>query len=175
MTKTEIFRVKIEETALKMNAEIKDFLTENPDLIFYSFAFDCSYEYSDILLCLNTEEYCKQTWLSYKNGKSSENYQIDEDYINLRYNTGDWEYQGISDHALFTEEELTESSGDDVKLCVKEITKCTFEIFTKVLKIDAYKMIPKTDDFAPLCIDHEDDPAEALEYTKKILKENNML
>ena len=180
MNKTEIFRAKIEETVLKMNTEIKDFLTENPNLIFYSFAFDCSYEYSAILLCLNTEEECEKMWLSYKNGDSPE--YSEEDYFSLRYNTGDWLYQDISKnggYTLFTEEELTEfynyDNDDELELCVEEVKKCTFEIFLKVLKMDAYKMIPKTDNFSPLCIDHEDDPVEALENTKQILKENNML
>lgn len=48
---------------------VEKFLSENPDLTFYAFAFACDLEGAEINLCLNTEEAFSETLAFYQSGK----------------------------------------------------------------------------------------------------------
>ncbi|MBC1533478.1 DUF4303 domain-containing protein [Listeria seeligeri] len=85
---------------------VEKFLSGNPDLTFYAFAFDCNVEDAEINLCLNTEEAFFETLAFYQSGKFAEQYQTEERMQDLKYNTGDWKYQCFETFYVLNEEEV---------------------------------------------------------------------
>ena len=67
------------------------FASRHADETFYGFSFDCNADYGEVLLCLNSEkalaEWARRHYPSY----SQE--EIDRE---LRWNSGDWKYQGLN-------------------------------------------------------------------------------
>ena len=61
-----------------------------PDEVFYGFAFDINPDYGGVLLCLNTVGDFEDTKVRYA-GESAERLE------SIRWNTGDWRYQGFED------------------------------------------------------------------------------
>jgi len=152
---------------------VENFLKENPDLKFYAFAFDCNAEYAEVNLCLNTEDDFAETLKEYQEGEFSEGYQKEEDITELKYNTGDWEYQCFDTLYVFDEEELdkilNEMPDDDYQSWQKFVNDL-LGLFTESLvefsKTETFKKIPKTDDFTFFCIDHDEDFDDAKERLK---------
>ena len=83
--------VKIQDELFVLSkAEIDSFVMECTETDIYGFGFDCNADYGTVLLCFNSEKEflnsCKgfpnesKVWLQTK----------------LRWNTGDWKYQGIN-------------------------------------------------------------------------------
>lgn len=126
---------------------------------FYALALDCYYEYANFLVCMNTEKDFRDTLRHYQ---KNEAYR-DEGYIrDLRYNTGDWEYIGISEIDLFDEDELTAKYQDDIeKQCDDMMILCD-EILEDLRKTEIFERIPKTESFVSFCIDHDEDVYDAL-------------
>jgi hypothetical protein len=58
---------------------------------FYGFIFDCNADYSEVLLCLNTE-----AELSEWSERNYPTYSQDDRDRHLRWNAGDWKYQGFN-------------------------------------------------------------------------------
>jgi hypothetical protein len=154
---------------------VESFLTENPDLEFYAFAFDCNAEYTEINLCFNTEEDFDETLKYYQKGKYAQYYQTERDIEELKYNTGDWEYQCFETMFVFTEKELNEifrefpddnyeSWNEFVRHFLEVCTECIIEFVTT----ETYKKIPKTKDFIAFCIDHDESIEEAMERLERI-------
>ncbi|PZF90325.1 hypothetical protein C1903_03880 [Listeria ivanovii] len=147
---------------------VEKFLQENPTLTFYALAFDCNAEYAEINLCLNTEEAFSERLAACQSGRFAEQYQTAERIYDLKYNTGDWEYQSFDTFYVFTDEELTmvfndlypNGVEDDYQAWIK-FTKELLGEFTKSLltfsKTETFKKIPKTTDFEFFCIDHDEE------------------
>jgi len=147
--------------------EVSDFLAKHPDKIFYAFAFDCLAVYGEVNLCFNTEGDFITTLEAYQRGRFGEFYQTEDQIKNLRYCTGDWEYNGFATADVFTEEELDViyDETDRDSSARKEETQLLLRHFSKILlefcETPEFKSIPKTKDFRILCIDLEEDLEEA--------------
>jgi hypothetical protein len=158
---------------------VEKFLQENPGLKFYAFAFDCNAEYAGVSLCLNTEEDFAGTLKHYQEGEFSKHYQKEEDIKDLKFNTGDWEYQCFDNLEIFSEEELDEIANaiypdkpDDDYEKWGEFVNELLELFTESLiefaKTETFNKIPKTDDFTFFCIDHDEDFDDAINRLQSV-------
>jgi hypothetical protein len=152
---------------------VGNFLKENPNLEFYAFAFDCNAEYAEVSLCLNTKLDFQKTLKDYQK-KYPESYQSEEDINELKFNTGDWEYQCFDTLEALTNEQLQEKFDelpDDNYESWKEFVNNLLELFTESLveftKTETFDKIPKSKDFIAFCIDHDEDFGEAMERVNK--------
>ncbi len=167
-----IKETKLQELLHQIVIDTQKFLEKNPTLKFYSVGFDCNTEYAEILLCFNTEEAFQKTLKHYQNGKYGDLYQTEEQILDLRFNTGDWDYQGISIYTAFSEEELTEMYEDDYEKMQTEMMNFNYQLMQRFSQTACYKSIPKTDNFKPICIDHEEDVDYALAQTAQVMQGN---
>ena len=155
---------------------VSQFLKEHPDLKFYAFAYDCNVEYAEVNLCFNTEEDFAEALSHYQNGKYAEHYQDKEDIEELKYNTGDWEYQCFDTLYLYSNEEIEEILGqipDEDYTLLNEFLEEMLLLITEVLidftHTEIYQRIPKTEDFIAYAIDHDEDFYDAKERMEKIM------
>jgi muconolactone delta-isomerase len=152
---------------------VQKFLQAHPNLEFYAFAFDCNAEYAEINLCLNTEADFAKT-LKESQARYPEDYQSEDNIKDLRYNTGDWEYQCFDTLYILTDEQLSEifqaMPEDDYQTWQKFVGSLVV-MFTEALqdftKTETYKTIPKTQNFMAFCIDHDEDFETALSRMKQ--------
>ena len=170
MNKTDIKNKLLEFTT----KGVEKFLKENSELEFYAFAFDCNAEYAEVNLCLNTELEFKQTLEQYQNGDYPQYYQTNEDIKDLKFNTGDWEYQCFESINVLSDGELTEifqSLPEDDYKSWKEFVEELMELFCETLiefrKTEIYTKIQKTEDFISFCIDHDEDFEQGIKRLKK--------
>ena len=153
--------MKKEEIVAQISADMEIFLNEHPQMEFYALAFDCNTEYAEFLVCMNTEDDFRQTLRDYQ--EDDKRYCTDAASIkNLRYNPGDWEHTDISEIELFSEDELAAQYQDDIERQCAELLQLCDEILAAFRETDVFKRIPKTADFISFCIDHDEDPADAL-------------
>ena len=161
--------LEIKKKLLKFTVkEVKKFLKENPDLKFYAFAYDCNSEYAEVNLCFNTIEDFNQTLNYYKNGKYGEDFKSDEAIRDLKYNTGDWEYQCFETINVLSEEKLekiyNDFPDDDYKsqnLFIEELMELFAECIIEFRASEVYESIPKSENFISFCIDHDEDFEDA--------------
>jgi hypothetical protein len=157
---------------------VENFLKENPELKFYAFAFTCNAKYTEIGLSLNTEEDFAKTLKRYQEGEYSKYYQKEEDIKDLKYNTGDWDYQCFDTLHIFDDEamnkfynEIYPYKPDDDNEKWSNFVNSLLELFTESLvdfsNTATFKKIPKTDNFIFYCIDHDEDFDIAIERLKK--------
>lgn len=158
-------------------AGVDKFLQEHPDMDFYAFAYDCNVEYAEVNLCFNTEDDFAKTLSGYQKGKYADCYQTKEEIEELKYNTGDWDYQCFDTIYLFSNEEIDDilseiPEGDDVQLnkFFDEILELISEALVDFTKSEVYNNIPKTNDFIAYAIDHDEDYFDAKERMKKYFK-----
>lgn len=147
--------------------ETEKFLTEKSGEVFYAFAFDLNAAYGEINLCFNTEEYFKKTLKYYQNQPNTHTYHSHEEIKNLKYNTGDWEYQCFSTIYPIDEtslEQLYQKSYDDGSYShvLAKIIQIFSECLTLFKQTETYKKIRKTEDFIAFTIDHDEDVEDAL-------------
>lgn len=155
---------------------VERFIRNNPDLVFYAFAFDCNTEYAEINLCFNTETEFQKTLKLYQEGEYSSGYKSEEDIKYLRYNTGDWAYQCFDTLYVLSENDLNDILNklpDDDYKSWNIFTHDLLDIFTESLieftQTDIYARISKTEDFIVFSIDHDEDFKEAIERYNRIL------
>lgn len=146
---------------------VETFLKEHPELCYYCFAFDCNAEYAEINLCFNTEADFAQTLERYQRGPYGDSYRSEEDILDLRYNTGDWQYQCFATFYVLEEETLAALYGEDEDRLLAEMMRFNCELLALFCKTDTFARIPKTENFRVLCIDHDEDVAAALERTDR--------
>lgn len=159
---------------------VEQFLAENPALEFYAFAYDCNAEYAEVNLCFNTEADFQATLKSYQSGDYAKYYQTEEDINDLRYNTGDWEFQCFDTIYVLSDEELQDifdtlypenKKVEDYTLWnefVESLMNLFCEVIVDFTKTDTYQKIPKTKDFIAYCIDHDEDIETAFERFEKM-------
>lgn len=153
--------MKKEEIVAQISADMEIFLNEHPQMEFYALAFDCNTEYAEFLVCMNTEDDFEQTLRDYQ--EDDKRYCTDAASIrDLRYNPGDWEHTDISEIELFSEDELAAQYQDDIERQCAELLQLCDEILAAFRETGVFKRIPKTADFISFCIDHDEDPADAL-------------
>lgn len=176
-----INKQEVKNTLLAFTIEgVEQFLAENPALEFYAFAYDCNAEYAQVSLCFNTETDFQETLKDYQSGEYAEYYQTEEDINDLRYNTGDWEFQCFDTINVLSDEELTaifneiypeKKKVEDYTLW-NEFVESLMHLFCEVMidfsQTDTYKKIPKTSNFISYCIDHDEDVETAFERFEKM-------
>ena len=155
-----------EEVLALLNCDMEKFLRKHSNLRFYALAFDCNAEYANFLVCMNTTDEFEKKLQWYQ--KRYENYNQEENILELRYNPGDWEYTDISQVDLFSEEELAAKYQEDIEKQCEEIMNFCEDILRDFKKTDVFEKIPKTSDFIAFCIDHDEDVKEALERQNTI-------
>lgn len=143
---------------------VESFLKANPSMVFYAFAYDCNAEYSEVNLCFNTEQAFAKTLANYQQGEYSEYYQSPEQINELKFNTGDWEYQCFETHHIFSEQalgEIFQALPEDDDCSRNAFVESIMEIFCKSLLLflntETYQKIPKSPQFLAFCIDHDED------------------
>jgi hypothetical protein len=162
---------KIKEDLLTFTQTgVDEFIKENPALTFYAFAYDCNAEYGEVNLCFNTEEEFAKTLEEYQNSEYSQYYQTEKDIRELKYNTGDWEYQCFDTMYIMTEEEMAKLY-PEIEPQINDFISIFCETLLDFTLTKEYDKIPKNDDFKVLCLDHDDDLKDAEKRLKKI-KEN---
>ncbi len=163
------FEKQKEQLLQQLEKDCTSFLKQNPQLSFYAMALDTNAEYAGILLCFNTEQAFQASLKQYQNGKYSQYYQTEEQIMDLRYNTGDWDYQGVASYTVFREEELLQMYKEDYQRAYEEMMDFNYRLLQAFCDSDIFQSIPKEKDFKVLCIDHEDDVLEALQKTQEKL------
>ena len=154
---------------------VNSFLEANPELVFYAFAFDCNTEEcAEVLLCFNTEKEFSKTLEEYQKGRFSHLYKKEEEVFDLKFNTGDWEYQDVDDISLMTRKEIDTIYNSIPSADFNEwenFTESLMQLFCETLvefrKTETYNRIPKTKDFISFCIDHDEDFEPAMKRLKK--------
>lgn len=141
--------------------ETADFLKEHSNEEFYAFAFDCNAEYAEVNLCFNTEDAFKET-LDFYQEKYSADYQDEESILDLKYNTGDWEYQCFATMYIMEEDEMIALYDDDVDAQLTELIEIFYQALADFRKSDVFASIPKTESFKLICLDHDEDVPEAI-------------
>ena len=153
--------MKKDEIIEQISADVKIFLKAHPHSEFYALAFDCNTEYAEFLVCMNTQAAFLETLRQYREKDGA--YRTNETVIReLRYNPGDWDDTDISEIELFSEEELAEKYGNDLEKQCAEILQLCEELLCAFCRTETFKSIPKTQDFIAFCIDHDEDPEDAL-------------
>ena len=150
---------KIKKELLLFTQEnVAKFLKENPDLIFYGFAFDCNADYAEVNLSFNTENSFEKTLHSYQTGRFAESYQTEEKIYDLKYNTGDWEYICFATIYVLTDEEAAEiyDFETEYEKQANDLMNLFGEVLLDFTLTDEFNNIPKTDDFKILCLDHDE-------------------
>lgn len=168
--KEELLQRKLQWLIQQLSDDTKDFLEENPDLTFYSVGLDCNSEYGTVMLCFNTDEDFQKSLAHYAQGEYADMYETPEDILDLRFNTGDWEYQDVASYQVFSEQELSQMFEDDLDSQIECMMDFNYQALKAFTQSPSYQLIPKSKDFQPICIDHEDDVLEALERSKEELQ-----
>lgn len=138
-----------------ISSEVNNFIQDHPDEAFYAFALDTNAAYGEVNLCFNTEPMFAKTLSDYQNGRYGEEYQQPQDIWQLRYNTGDWDYQCFATLYLIDDGALED--GDECEQFMHYVCRSLIDY----LQTDGFKAIPKTVNFKVLCIDHDEDIVDA--------------
>ncbi len=127
---------------------IEEFAQNHPNETFYGFAIDGN------LLCLNSEEKFQQTLESYQ--LKWDGYTTQEQILNLKNNTGDWEYQGFSEfkNGFDMDSYLEHYHSDDEDQETSEYTIAINSIIKNLKKSNAFDKLKKTPDFYVLKVEH---------------------
>lgn len=167
--KEELLERRLRWLVAELSDDTEEFLSAHPELKFYSVGLDCNSEYGTMLLCFNTQEEFDKTLFKYQNGDFADSYQTAEEILDLKFNTGDWEYQDVASYQVFSSDELMAMFGDDIDSLIECMMDFNYKVLRAFVATEGFKIIPKTSDFQPICLDHEDDVLEALERTKEVL------
>lgn len=156
--KTEVKKLLLDFTV----TEVEKFLSENPNLTFYGFAYDCGMQHTSVGLCFNTEEGFEQIIEAHYQYEKTE-----EETKSIRFNTGDWEYQNFGKINVHQLEELDAISDieDDYKTWdafQEEFLDTLCECLIEFSKTETFNKIPKTDDFLFFSIEHDEELEEAM-------------
>lgn len=149
---------------------VEKFLQEHPGLEFYAFAYDCNAEYAEVNLCFNTAADFEKTLNYYRSGEYAKYYQTEEKIRELKYNTGDWEYQCFQTLRFMTADDLEEIFEQQPETKNKswglflENLMCLFcAAMLDFTKTETFGKIPKTKDFVVYCLDHDESIDRAFE------------
>jgi hypothetical protein len=154
---------------------VEKFLNDHSGLTFYAFAYDCNAEYAEVSLCFNTESDFEKTLAHYKSGDYAEFYESADQIRELKYNTGDWEYQcfetmhlmGAAElEAIFAQ--LPEEEHKSWGAFIEDLMKLFCETMLDFSKSETYTRIPKTKDFVAFCLDHDEDVNTAFRRMEKV-------
>jgi hypothetical protein len=138
---------RLTEFAIK---EIKKFSLNHQNETFYGFSIDAN------LLCLNSIDKFEIRLKNYR--KKWGGYKTEKDILNLKLNTGDWEYQGFA--------EFNDTSGfnmisyvdhynsGDYGQTESDYAKAMNKVIENLKKSDAFDNLKKTKDFFISRVEH---------------------
>jgi hypothetical protein len=139
---------------------IQDFAKEHREETFYAFSIDAS------LLCLNSIEKLEKTLKKYQTEYPA-SYQDSEEIDSLKYNTGDWDYQGFYTLKEGFDEELYNEHYDiafehmgisDAALTAMQqdtpYHHAMSSLLEKLIDSKAFDCLKKTDDFRAFLSEH---------------------
>lgn len=165
----------IKENLLEFTEKsVAKFLKNHENLVFYAFGYDCNVEYGEVCLCFNTEEAFEKTLASYQKGPYGKRYEGEAGIFDVRYNTGDWDYQCFDTLYVLTEEELTPIFNADVDdVTYNESLNGFMDLFCEILLdfsvTPTFETIPKTEDFKLICLDHDEGVMESDERMARLI------
>lgn len=130
--------------------KIAEFAKNHPNEIFYGFSIDAN------LLCLNSEEKF-QKYLKYYREKFG-GYNTHELIVDLKENTGDWEYQGFAEfdkNSGFNMEKYNEHyhEEEDFQL-TSDYSKSMNKVIENLIKSKVFDLLKKTDNFYVNRVEH---------------------
>ena len=132
--------------------EIEKFAEEHKDETFYAFSIDAD------MLCLNSEEKFQKTLVYYQE-KYPEFYNSAEEIEELKYNTGDWDYQGFAN--LTNEYGFDRKAYDehyylgDEEQKTSEYGLAMDKLINALIEHNAFGKLKKTDDFIANRVEHD--------------------
>jgi hypothetical protein len=130
---------------------IAEFAKSHQNETFYGFSIDAT------MLCLNSEEAFKKTQKSYRKGGLDLSSELQ--CLELKRNTGDWEYQGFAD--------LQKSGGFDLKAYEQHYDKprqsqsrtpyarAMDKLVKDLIEANAFACLRTTDDFFANRVEHD--------------------
>jgi hypothetical protein len=154
---------------------IRRFASSHEDEEFYGFIFDCNADYGEILLCLNTEAELRE-WSE----RNYPTYSEDERDRLLRWNAGDWKYQGFNStepdiekvwqqgwqHIEQQVQDAYLDQADDID--PEDDVTTTFMVsvcmvLIKLERANVFKYLSRTPGFRTLVSDHDESLGDAWE------------
>ncbi len=148
---SEVIEFDIEKMASVSIRKIEEFAKEHTSEVFYAFSIDAN------LLCLNSISEFEKALVHYEK-RWSKFYKTQEDIDDLKYNTGDWTYQGFY--------ELTEEDGfvldhyadhydmDDDQQKISKYGLAMDKLLEVLSERDAFRHLNRTDDFLVNRVEH---------------------
>ena len=142
-------------------AALDSFLREHPAERFYGFIFDVNADYGEVLLCLNTEAALHQWATSHYPSWSSP--EVDR---KLRWNAGDWEYQGFNNETPSSaqweqtwsevQESIASASLDDDDIS-ERFLESVCRVLLRLERSQEFLRINREPHFRTLVSDHDED------------------
>lgn len=161
------FEVQLLDSTVR---EIAAFAAANASATFYGFMFDCNSDYGQVLLCLNTDASLQKQAESYKTKHAGlyANETVDDIKQSLRWNAGDWEYQGFSSGSFEDDLSDFESAVSDATMDEEEdeetfmtptqdrFMRSVCRVLIQLERINAFNCLARTADFQAFVADHDE-------------------
>ena len=134
---------------------VAEFAAKHADETFYAFAIDAD------MLCLNSEEDFAETLAQYKS-RWPDQYSDPNEVEDLKYNTGDWLYQGFYDlndadgfdRSAYNEHYAEAGSSEDGTAPHTHYAKAMDELIVRLTNSDVFAALNRTADFRVDWVDH---------------------
>ena len=153
-------------------AALTRFAAEHLAERFYGFIFDVNADYGEVLLCLNTEsalaEWARTHYPEYSTAKVEEQ---------LRWNAGDWEYQGFNTDEPYsnewekswseTKDRIAVAALEDDDVC-EEFLESVCRVLIRLERSPAFLRIQREAHFKTLVSDHDEDLEDSRERLARI-------
>lgn len=138
-----------------VQTSVRDFAASHGDETFYAFAIDAD------MLCLNSEEDFAESLAKYQ-ADYPDKYNQEENIKDLKYNTGDWLYQGffdLEDEHGFDSDAYSDhydqaGASDDGVAPHTEYAKAMSALVDKLKASDAFASLKRTAEFHISWVDH---------------------
>ena len=79
-------------------------------------------------LRLYTQEEFEKALFKYQNGDFADSYQTAEEILDLKVQTGDWEYQDVASYQVFSSDELMAVFGDDIDSLIERMMDFNYRV-----------------------------------------------
>ena len=168
---------ELQESLYQLSVEaLRSFAEVHREETYYGFAFDCSADDGSLLLCLNTEEEFQANSSGHPVGG--------EEWLEERWGTGDWKYQGfnamgddLSERFEEQWENYEEQISDEVdSQFYSHDSLSTASMFLESVCLVLFRMeregvfscLQRTDDFDGLVLDHDESVTDARQRMQNV-------
>ncbi len=151
--------------------DVAAFSATHSNETFYGFMFDCNSDYGRVLLCLNTEADLQANAEASK--ERSADALLDELPASLRWNAGDWKYQGFNSPDFDTAWEPLETIVSDICMDEEEdeetfltptqdrFMKSVCRVLVRLETAGAFDCLRQTENFKAYVADHDELESES--------------